>query len=172
MKRILLKNKFWILLLLISLAVTGYSALKYYNVVSLKKWEQTTAEIISSKKIYVEDAKRGGYRSATIETIEKYYPVINYSYIVDDKVYNSDKYEIYKDDYTYYNADDVERILLYNIRGDKVKVYYNAKKPEESVLKLTGESNYYDDFIFKLAFSIVLFIIVLLQIRHSYNKEV
>ncbi|MFN6944440.1 MAG: DUF3592 domain-containing protein [Cytophagaceae bacterium] len=81
-------------------------------------WSKTTGRIIQSKKQKNADPEAGGYEYS-----------INYSFVINDKTYKSDR--IF---YGTFDFDLIDYQKRYYI-NQEVNVYYNPLKPEESVLE-------------------------------------
>lgn len=101
-------------------------------------WPSVTGTVLSSEveeKISA-DAEDGVSRT--------YYPRIRYEYLIGENKYQGSKYKLLESSMSKRKAEEFAAMFL---PGNKVNVYYNPKKPQESVLQ-TGTQNFLYVFLF------------------------
>ncbi len=90
-----------------------------------KGWPSVEGEIIKSE--------RSSYSSSATESFST--PVIEYSYIIEEKEYKSDRIKVGVQSISSSDRDWAERTLEKYSLGKKVKVYYNPLLPKSAVLE-------------------------------------
>jgi hypothetical protein len=120
-------------------------------------FERVQGKVISSKLSFTSGGR----------TASGYYVDIEYSYIVNDREYVSDKYSFGSSFFN--NLEEAEQISGKYRRGDELTIYVSKSNPNLSALKYEENSNY------KLAVTLVIllfvFTIVMFDIRKRWKKE-
>ena len=125
--------KWWFLSKFIGLTFTGSLLLtqgieNYLELCKAQSWTIVDANILLSE-VKVKTSEKG---------TKTYYPNIKYSYTIDEKVFNSDVYQIgTKNTYNY--PVQIERILKDKKKGNIIKVFVNPEDYNEATIEI-GET--------------------------------